>query len=112
MNGEVKQNGTTSDMIFKIPALIEHVSSIMSLEVGLSYFCLLTPPSPRSGSASGHVHGNCLQNLGAIPLIPIVLPLPSEFTWSSLVVDFSSPSVRGCDPDRYTVRCWPGKTGR
>lgn len=34
VNGQVKQNGCTSDMIFKIPALIEHVSSIMTLEVG------------------------------------------------------------------------------
>jgi len=34
VNGHVKQNGCTSDMIFKIPALIEHVSSIMTLDVG------------------------------------------------------------------------------
>ncbi|KAF9789724.1 hypothetical protein BJ322DRAFT_1043896 [Thelephora terrestris] len=34
INGEVKQNGSTSDMMFKIPALIEHVSSIMTLETG------------------------------------------------------------------------------
>jgi len=33
LNDQVKQNGSTSDMMFKIPALIEHVSSIMSLEV-------------------------------------------------------------------------------
>lgn len=34
VNGEVKQDGCTSDMMFKIPALIEHVSSIMTLETG------------------------------------------------------------------------------
>jgi len=32
INGSFKQNGTTVDMIFPIPALIEHVSSIMTLE--------------------------------------------------------------------------------
>ena len=50
VNGQVKQNGNTSDMIFKIPALIEHVSSIMSLEVGLplSYFQFFITRSPFS----------------------------------------------------------------
>ena len=33
INGDVKQNGNTSHMIFRIPRLIEHVSSIMTLEV-------------------------------------------------------------------------------
>jgi acylpyruvate hydrolase len=33
INGAFKQNGTTADMIFKIPRLIEHISSIMTLEV-------------------------------------------------------------------------------
>ncbi|KAF8830949.1 hypothetical protein HHX47_DHR1000335 [Lentinula edodes] len=32
--GAFKQNGTTSDMIFRIPRLIEHISSIMTLEEG------------------------------------------------------------------------------
>jgi len=32
VNGQVKQNGPTSDMMFKIPRLIENVSSIMTLE--------------------------------------------------------------------------------
>jgi acylpyruvate hydrolase len=30
----MKQNGTTKDMIFNIPTLIEYVSSIMKLEKG------------------------------------------------------------------------------
>ena len=30
----MKQNGTTRDMIFNIPTLIEYVSSIMKLEKG------------------------------------------------------------------------------
>jgi len=34
INNEFKQNGTTSDMMFRIPQLLEHVSSIMTLEVG------------------------------------------------------------------------------
>ncbi|KAG2105435.1 hypothetical protein BD769DRAFT_1643407 [Suillus cothurnatus] len=34
INGAIKQNGTTGDMIFRIPRLIEHVSSIMALEEG------------------------------------------------------------------------------
>ncbi|KAF5388953.1 hypothetical protein D9757_005048 [Collybiopsis confluens] len=34
INGAFKQNGTTSDMIFRIPRLIEHISSIMTLEEG------------------------------------------------------------------------------
>lgn len=34
VNGKVLQNGSTSDMIFKIPKLIEYVSSIMTLEEG------------------------------------------------------------------------------
>ncbi|RGB40844.1 hypothetical protein C1646_663509 [Rhizophagus diaphanus] len=34
LNGEMKQNGITKDMIFNIPTLIEYVSSIMKLEKG------------------------------------------------------------------------------
>ncbi|KAG8908523.1 hypothetical protein FRB99_005883 [Tulasnella sp. 403] len=34
INDAFKQNGTTADMIFRIPRLIEHVSSIMTLEEG------------------------------------------------------------------------------
>lgn len=34
VNGILKQDGTTSDMIFRIPRVIEHVSSIMKLEDG------------------------------------------------------------------------------
>ncbi|KAG2350022.1 hypothetical protein BDR05DRAFT_1055568 [Suillus weaverae] len=34
INGVTKQNGTTGDMIFRIPRLIEHISSIMTLEEG------------------------------------------------------------------------------
>ncbi|TFK68291.1 hypothetical protein BDN72DRAFT_870995 [Pluteus cervinus] len=32
INGVTKQDGTTADMIFRIPRLIEHISSIMTLE--------------------------------------------------------------------------------
>ncbi|KAI0693352.1 hypothetical protein BC835DRAFT_1354053 [Cytidiella melzeri] len=34
INGAVKQDGNTSDMIFKVTRLIEHISSIMTLEEG------------------------------------------------------------------------------
>ncbi|KAF7295663.1 FAA-hydrolase domain-containing protein [Mycena indigotica] len=34
LNGAFRQNGSTSTMIFRIPRLIEHVSSIMTLEEG------------------------------------------------------------------------------
>ncbi|KAG6888370.1 hypothetical protein C0992_008672 [Termitomyces sp. T32_za158] len=34
INGVLKQDGVTSDMIFRIPRLIEHISSIMTLEEG------------------------------------------------------------------------------
>ena len=34
INGQIKQNGNTSDMIFRIPRLIQHISSIMTLEEG------------------------------------------------------------------------------
>ncbi|KAJ7073870.1 hypothetical protein C8F01DRAFT_1205237 [Mycena amicta] len=34
INGAYRQNGSTSAMIFEIPRLIEHVSSIMTLEEG------------------------------------------------------------------------------
>jgi len=34
VNEQIKQHGNTSDMIFRIPRLIQHVSSIMTLEEG------------------------------------------------------------------------------
>lgn len=34
VNEELKQSGNTQDMIFDIPALLAHVSSIMTLDVG------------------------------------------------------------------------------
>jgi acylpyruvate hydrolase len=33
-NDKTRQDGNTSDMIFDIPQLINHVSSIMTIEVG------------------------------------------------------------------------------
>lgn len=48
MNDQVRQNGSTSEMLFKIPALIAHVSSIMSLEVS---FCFFPPPVRRNVSS-------------------------------------------------------------
>lgn len=37
INGAIKQDGPTSDMIFRIPRLIEHISSIMTLEVSKDF---------------------------------------------------------------------------
>ncbi|KAI8369511.1 uncharacterized protein BYT42DRAFT_584723 [Radiomyces spectabilis] len=34
VNDQLRQNGNTKDMIFSVPQLIEHISSIMRLEVG------------------------------------------------------------------------------
>ncbi|MDA0329825.1 MAG: fumarylacetoacetate hydrolase family protein [Gemmatimonadetes bacterium] len=34
VNGEVRQDGPASDMVFDIPAIIAHISSIMTLEPG------------------------------------------------------------------------------
>src|SRR6266566_8674424 len=34
INEQIKQNGHTSDMIFRIPRLIQYVSSILTLEEG------------------------------------------------------------------------------
>ena len=34
LNGDVKQDGTTKDMIFDVPALVAHVSSVMTLLPG------------------------------------------------------------------------------
>jgi 2-keto-4-pentenoate hydratase/2-oxohepta-3-ene-1,7-dioic acid hydratase in catechol pathway len=34
LNGELKQDGTTADMVFDVPALVAHVSSVMTLLPG------------------------------------------------------------------------------
>ena len=34
VNGELKQEGTTADMIFDVPFLIEYISSFMTLQPG------------------------------------------------------------------------------
>ena len=34
MNGELRQEGTTADMIFNVPFLIEYISSFMTLQPG------------------------------------------------------------------------------
>ncbi|KAI8987548.1 hypothetical protein BDF20DRAFT_910142 [Mycotypha africana] len=34
VNGQIRQQGNTRDMIFNVPSLIEYISSIMKLEVG------------------------------------------------------------------------------
>lgn len=49
INGEVKQEGSTGDMLFDIPRLIEHVSSIMTLEEG---DVVLTGTPPGVGPVS------------------------------------------------------------
>jgi 2-keto-4-pentenoate hydratase/2-oxohepta-3-ene-1,7-dioic acid hydratase in catechol pathway len=44
VDGKVRQNGSTQDMIFAIPRLISHVSQFMRLEPG---DILLTGALPR-----------------------------------------------------------------
>ena len=34
VNGELRQEGTTADMIFDVPFLIEYISSFMTLQAG------------------------------------------------------------------------------
>ena len=34
LNGDLKQDGSTADMIFDIPTLIEHITSVMTLLPG------------------------------------------------------------------------------
>jgi 2-keto-4-pentenoate hydratase/2-oxohepta-3-ene-1,7-dioic acid hydratase in catechol pathway len=34
LNGDLKQDGTTKDMIFDVPALVAHVSAVMTLLPG------------------------------------------------------------------------------
>ena len=34
LNGDVVQDGTTADMIFNVPTLVAHVSSVMTLPPG------------------------------------------------------------------------------
>ena len=74
MNGEVKQDGSTSDMIFKIPALVEHVSSIMRLEASLFIYF----------ASSSRVFVENLEygwaSLGTVLLIPTVLVFASSYT--------------------------------
>lgn len=48
INGITKQNSATADMIFRIPRLIEHISSIMTLEAG-SFTALVTDTDESSG---------------------------------------------------------------
>ena len=50
VNNELKQDGKTEDMIFGIPRLLEHVSSIMTLEVRYDSFSLrCTEPEIYAG---------------------------------------------------------------
>jgi acylpyruvate hydrolase len=60
VNGILKQDGTTADMIFRIPRVIEHVSSIMKLEVvtkvplpSLANTCLQDGDLILTGTPSG-----------------------------------------------------------
>ncbi|KAI3627856.1 hypothetical protein CBS14141_001857 [Malassezia furfur] len=54
VNDELRQNGNTQDMIFHIPALLAHVSSIMTLDVGdvilTGTLLLLTQGTPKGVS--------------------------------------------------------------
>lgn len=47
INGQIKQSGNTSSMIFPIPRLIEHISSIMTLEVRALTLTTLSRDVPK-----------------------------------------------------------------
>jgi len=73
VNGVFKQNGNTKDMMFKIPRLIEHVSSIMTLEEG----DLLLTGTP---SGVGPIHGGDKITAGlALPQAPSEAVTTVEF---------------------------------
>ena len=68
VNDQLKQNGSTSDMIFKIPVLIEHVSSIMSLEVSFVFLPCFRPTLPTACVAEWFErHHRCTQFLHLPP---------------------------------------------
>jgi 2-keto-4-pentenoate hydratase/2-oxohepta-3-ene-1,7-dioic acid hydratase in catechol pathway len=50
VNGEVRQDGTTSDMIFSCSAMIEHLSTAFTLEPGM----ILSTGTPAGVAASGN----------------------------------------------------------
>ncbi|AAL81140.1 FAA hydrolase family protein [Pyrococcus furiosus DSM 3638] len=54
VNGEVRQLGRTSQMIFKIPQLIEYISNIMTLEPG-DIIATGTPPGVGSLRHGDHI---------------------------------------------------------
>jgi 2-keto-4-pentenoate hydratase/2-oxohepta-3-ene-1,7-dioic acid hydratase in catechol pathway len=49
VNGEIRQDGTTSDMIFTCAQMIEHLSAAFTLEVGM----LITTGTPAGVAAGG-----------------------------------------------------------
>ena len=55
MNGDVKQNGNTKDMIYKIPRIISYISEFIRLEHG----DLILTGTP--GGVSQVVHGDVIE---------------------------------------------------
>jgi len=64
LNGKMTQQGSTRDMIFKIPQLIAHISKIMTLEAG---DVLLSGTIPGKGTlSSGDVIGMTISDIGSL----------------------------------------------
>lgn len=72
VNGAVKQNGNTSDMIYKLPTLIAYISKYFKLEYG--DLILTGTPSGVSPVKHGDVIEANLNNLTNIKFSVVELP--------------------------------------
>jgi len=61
INGEIRQNGSTRDMVFRIPELISFASSYMTLNEG-DLFLTGTPPGPGPLKNGDYLEGKLIQD--------------------------------------------------
>ena len=88
VNGETKQSGNTSDMTFDIPALLEHVTGIMTLEVG-DVLLTGTPPGvgpvrPGDRMTAGIANGDAKEGEHLAELDVPVVERQGGFTFAKL----------------------------
>ncbi|KAJ3108871.1 hypothetical protein HDU97_010143 [Phlyctochytrium planicorne] len=76
LDGKIKQNGNTKDMMFKVPTLIHYVSSIMKLEEG--DVILTGTPSGVGPMLPGSVLTAGLRNPNAEEISTIQFPIVSR----------------------------------
>jgi 2-keto-4-pentenoate hydratase/2-oxohepta-3-ene-1,7-dioic acid hydratase in catechol pathway len=60
VSGEVRQDGTTADMVFKIPEIIEAVSEGLTLELG-DLIATGTPSGVGAGTGKYLRHGDVME---------------------------------------------------